>query len=231
MALINDIYVWVETEDIDRNTNVPQHPVEKGLPLTDSVSNDPITLSISGTIVNTSSNTADEIISKLDELRKKGSLIKYTGRNYAGNFMITSFPTSHTKDVWGGANFSMELVEVRIAKSAYVKKNDKQKTAEVEKKKTNPTLEVGATVVFTGGSVYVSSDAKKAAANRGRQTCKITKINTRSWAKHQYHLISTDKKYPYNVYGWVDKANIEGTGTTGTSSTTNAGTQQVQKSG
>ena len=76
------------------------------------------------------------------------------------------------------------------------------------------------------------SDAKKAAATRGRSTCKITiapdtnKVLNNSWAIHKYHLISTDGK---KVYGWVDKENIEGTGSTGTSGTTNGGTQQVTK--
>lgn len=230
MAFINNIYVFVESEDIDRSTDVPQHPVEKGLPLTDNARNNPKELRISGKIVDYGNKTAGNIIAEIEKLRTSGSLINYKGRNVAGNFIIKSFPTTHTKDNWGGADFTMDLVEVRIAKSAY--DPTKQKKQETVKQKTNPTLEVGAIVVFTGGSVYVSSDAKKAAANRGRQTCKITKISTKSWSVHQYHLISTEKKYPYNVYGWVDKANIEGTGATaaktGTvaSSVKNGGTKQ-----
>ena len=79
-------------------------------------------------------------------------------------------------------------------------------------------------VVFKGGNVYVSSDAKKPAAKRGRSTCKITIINTRSWGIHAYHLISTDGK---KVYGWVDKSNIEGLPTSSTNSKTNSGTKQT----
>lgn len=221
MATINNIYVFVDKEDFKRSSKIPQHPVEKGLPLTDSVREEPKQLSISGEIVSAGNLTAEAIISKIEALRTSGSLIKYSGRNVLGNYLILSFDTSHSNKVWGGAEFSMELVEVRIAQSAYTKPNSTTKSA------STPTLKVGAIVVFKGGSVYVSSDAKKAAATRGRQTCKITKISTKSWSIHQYHLISTEKKYPYNVYGWVDKANIEGTGSTGTAATTNAGTQQV----
>lgn len=227
MPTINNIYVWVEGEDVDRSVTVPQHPVETGLPITDNVRKNPKILSISGKIVDTSNLSAKAIISKIEELKNSGSLIKYSGRNVLGNYLISSFRTSENKDIWGGANFSMELVEARIAKSAY--DPSKQKTEEKVEQVSNPTLEIGATVVFTGGSVYVSSDATTAAGTKGRQTCKITNINTKSWAKHQYHLISTEKQYPYNVYGWVDAANIEGTGSTGISPTTNGGTQQVNK--
>ena len=227
MPTINNIYIWVETEDIDRPVTIPQHPVEKGLPLTDNVRKEPKTLSISGKIVDTSNLKAKAIIDKIEELKNSGSLIKYSGINVLGNYLISGFSTSENHAIWGGANFSMELVEARIAKSAY--DPSKQKVAEKAEQVNNPTLEVGASVVFKGGSVYVSSDAKKAAANRGRQTCKITKISTKSWSIHQYHLISTEKQYPYNVYGWVDKANIEGTGSTGTAPKTNGGTQQVKK--
>lgn len=225
MATINNIYVQVVDESVGRKSIIPQHPVEQGLPLTDNVKSEPITLSISGKIVNTSQYDAPTILSKLNALRDSGSLVKYAGRNLADNFMIESFDSDHPNTNWGGADFTMELVQVRVAKSSYSgNTNQTQKAAEKEKQTTSPTLTVGSIVVFTGGPVYVSSDAKKAAATRGRSTCKIAHINERSWSIHSYCLISTDGGM---VYGWVDKSNIEGTGSSGTSGTTNLGTQQV----
>lgn len=224
MATINGIYIFVQDEDVSYSSLIPQHPVEKGFPLTDNVKDEPRTLSLSGKLVDTDQYKAATILYKLNDLRKAGSLIKYSGRNVVGNFMIKSFNTSHPNTNWGGCDFDMELVEVRIAQSSY--NPTQQKAAEKTKQKSNPTLAVGSTVVFTGGPVYVSSDATKAAARRGRSTCKITIINTRSWSKHDYHLISVDGGM---VYGWVDKSNIEGTGSSGTSGTTNGGTQQVSK--
>ena len=218
MATINNIPILVVDEEFSRETEVPRHPVEKGLPLTDTVRASPKAISLSGKIANTNKLKTKDIISKIETLRTGGSLVKYIGRNTAGNYLIKSFNTQHPNTNWGGADFSMELVEVRIAKSSY---NSKKSTSN----KNNPVLKVGSIVVFKGGYVYVSSDAKKPAAKRGRSTCKITIINTRSWAKHQYHLISTDGKM---VYGWVDKSNIEGTGNKGTSANTNGGTQQVK---
>lgn len=218
MATINNIPVLVETEDFSRESDIPQHPVEKGLPLTDTVKSNPKTLSVSGKIANTDKYKTKDIISKIESLRTSGSLIKYVGRETAGNFLIRSFKTQKSNKNWGGADFDMELVEVRIAKSAY------NPTKSPSSGTKAPVLKVGSIVVFKGGYVYKSSDAKKAAAKRGRSTCKITIINTRSWSIHDYHLISTDGK---KVYGWVDKANIEGTGNSGTASKTNGGTQQV----
>lgn len=217
MATINNIPVLVETEDISRESEIPQHPVEKGLPLTDTVKSNPKTLSINGKIANTNKYKTKDIIAKIESLRKNGSLIKYVGRETSGNFLIRSFKTQMSNKNWGGADFDMELIEVRIAKSAYNAKSSSSSSKA-------PVLKVGSIVVFKGGYVYKSSDAKKPAAKRGRSTCKITIINTRSWSIHDYHLISTDGK---KVYGWVDKANIEGTGNKGTASKTNGGTQQV----
>lgn len=169
---------------------------------------------------------ANDILTKLKELHKKGSLVKYSGRNSISNLQIQSFNTSHPYTNAGGADFDMSLKEVRMAKSSYNKSNDTAKETQ-EEKKENPNLSVGSIVVFKGGSVYVSSDATKPAANRGRSTCKITIINTRSWSKHSYHLISTDGRM---VYGWVDKSNIEGVASSGTTPKSNGGTQQVEKS-
>lgn len=220
MATINNIPVLVVDETIGRDTEITQHPVEKGLPLTDTVRANPKSLSINGKIANTDKYTTDDIIAKIEALRTTGSLINYVGVDTIGNFQIKSFQTTKNNKTWGGADFDMELVEVRIAKSAY----NAPKSSSTGTAKSNPVLKVGSIVVFKGGNVYVSSDAKKAAAKRGRSTCKITIISTKSWSKHQYHLISTDGG---KVYGWVDKANIEGTGNTGTSNKTNGGTQQV----
>ena len=221
MALLNNIPILVTEEDFKEDNEITQHPVEKGLPLTDTSISNPKTLSLSGSIANTNKMTAKDIVDKIRALRQSGSLVKYVGRTTIGNMQIKSFNPKYTNKNWGGADFDMELIEVRIAKSSY---NPKTPAATTTTKKNNPVLKVGSIVVFKGGNVYVSSDAKKPAAKRGRSTCKITIISTASWSIHQYHLISTDGKM---VYGWVDKANIEGTGNSGTAKKSNGGTQQV----
>lgn len=223
MATINGIYIFVEKESVSNSIESTTHPTETGLPITSSIKQQPIELSLSGRIVNNDKYDAKTTKSKIESLLKTGSLITYKGNITLKNAQIQSFNSDYDNKIWGGFVFSMDLRQVRIAKSSYTAKK-KTVTAQKQAKKTNPNLTVGATVVFTGGSVYVSSDATKAAANRGRSTCKITKINTASWAKHQYHLISTDGG---KVYGWVDKANIEGIASSSTSSKTNSGTKKT----
>lgn len=226
MAILNGLYIHVTEESAEREVVSTSHPVEEGIPTTDTVKVKELQISLSGKIVDYDGMKAAQVLAKIKAWQEAGTLILYQGRNVASSMQIRSFDTSHPNTINGGANFSMTLGQVRIAKSAYVPKKDSDKEKD-EAAKKNVTIEVGSIVVFKGGSVYVSSDAKKKAATRNRSTCKVTKISKKSWSVHQYHLISTDGG---KVYGWVDKANIEGTTSTSTSGTTNAGTQQVQSS-
>ena len=224
MATLNGLPIFVEKESVDYEIESTDHPTEKGLPLTSSVQKQPVKLSLSGRIVPTQNYKAKDIKSKITKLQNEGSLITYKGRNTIKNLQIQTFDCEYSNKTWGGFEYSMELKETRIAKSSYTKKK-KTNTKKKQVKKNSPTLKTGATVVFKGGGVYVSSDAKKAAATKGRSTCKITNINTKSGAIHQYHLVSKDGK---GVYGWVDKKNIEGCGSSSTSAKSNSGTQQVK---
>lgn len=131
MALINNNYVFVKTEDIENAVESSSHPVEKGEPITDHVQRKPISLSISGKIVDHGNMKAADIVNKLKELQKSGSLITYVGRVTLSNLQIQDFPETYTNTNWGGCDFSMTLKEVRIAKTAYVapKKNTTTKNA------------------------------------------------------------------------------------------------------
>lgn len=228
MAILNGMYIHVVDESVDNQVNTTKHPVEEGIGVTDMVRLTPFTISLSGKLVDYEGMKSYEVLAKLKSLMASGSLISYRGRNVADNMQIQSLNTKHLNTVHGGADFEMELQQVRIAKSSYVPKKEAQTKAKEEAKKNvdASSIKVGSTVVFKGGSVYVSSDASKPAATRNRSTCKVTSINTKSWAVHQYHLESTDGQ---KVYGWVDLANIEGTTQTSTSGKTNAGTQQTKK--
>lgn len=225
MAILNGLYVHVVDENLIRDIDATSHPVESGIPTTDTVRARAISLSISGKIVDYGNMKAEQVVNKIKTWQGSGSLIKYQGRNVVSSLQIISFETNYTNANNGGADFSMELQEVRIAKSAYVPKKESTKKQETAAKQETKEIKVGDKVVFKGGPVYKSSDAKKAAANRNRSTCKVTIISTKSYSVHQYHLISEDGG---KVYGWVDKSNIEGTEATSTSGKTNAGTQQTK---
>ena len=126
MALINNNYIFVESEDLSNDIESSSHPVERGIDITDSIQRKPCELSISGKIVNHGNTKAADILAKIKELQKNGSLIDYVGRNALSNMQIQSLSTSHPNTIWGGCEFNMTLKEVKIAKPAYTetKKND-----------------------------------------------------------------------------------------------------------
>lgn len=225
MAILNGLYIHVVDEELNEDVELTSHPVEKGIDVTDTVRVKPLTIALSGKIVDYGNMTAEQVLAKIKSLKNSGSLVDYRGRNVASNMQIQAFSTKHPNTNSGGADFDMELKQVRIATSSYVPKPAATVKREDETKK-KPEIKEGDTVVFKGGSVYVSSDAAKAACTKGRSTCKVTIISTHSWSIHKYHLISTDGK---GVYGWVDLENIEGVTQPSTSGKTNAGTQQTTK--
>lgn len=123
MALINKHYVFVETENVQRGVMVSEHPVEKGLDLTDNVKREPVVISITGEIVGAKAST---ILSKITALHHKGKCVKYVGRNVLNNAIITTFNTGHPNTIQGGCSFDMELREIRIAKSPVTAKSNKK---------------------------------------------------------------------------------------------------------
>lgn len=225
MALINNIYVLAEKEDLDNDVETKTHPVESSeIPTASGIKKQPISLNISGKIVDNDNLTAQQTIAKLKKLQKDGSLIKYIGQcGTLNNLQIQSFKDSYSHKNYGGADFTMTLVEIRITKSAYV--------APTKVTVTSKQMKVGDTVRFAGGYVYVSSDARYFAARRGSSTCKLTKISSLPNAKHIYHLISKDCKFGSGnyVYGWVDADKVSAISTTTIPSATNGGTQQIKE--
>lgn len=224
MAILNGLYIHVVDESMSRQVEATSHPVEEGIPTTDTVKLKAPSISLGGKIVDYGTVKADEVISKIQSWQEAGTLLLYKGRNVASSMQIRTFDTDHPNTNSGGADFTLTLEQVRIAKSAYVPKKASDTEKESAAKTDVSSVKVGDKVIFKGGPVYVSSDAQKKAATRGRSTCKVTKISTKSWSIHQYHLISEDGG---KVYGWVDKGNIECIPPPITSGETDAGTQQT----
>lgn len=119
MALLNNIYVFVEDESVEYSGESTSHPVEKGIELTDHYKRSPIEISISGKIVDNKKEKAADILNKLNKLRDQGSLIKYVGRISLGNMQIQNISVTSTYKNWGGYDVEISLKEIRIAKSAY----------------------------------------------------------------------------------------------------------------
>ena len=206
MALLNNIYIFVETEDIDESVEIVTHPVESNeIPTTSAIRKQPISIGLHGYFVDTEAMTAQEAISKVRELHQKGSLIDYVGAAGSfSNYQIESFPKSFSNKNNGGASFDITLKQVRIVKNTASTKPKTVKTV-----KSPP--EVGDRVLFLGGYVYYASDSTSPSAKREKSECELTKISTLSNRKHIYHLISQDCKYgsPSYVYGWVDADRVQ----------------------
>ena len=119
MALLNNHYIFVIDEDVKRGITASEHPVESGLDITDNVKRKPKVISINGQIVG---KNAAQIRDKIEALHQKGQFVKYVGQNILSKALITDFDTSHPNTIYGGCAFSMEIKEVRIAKSPLVVK-------------------------------------------------------------------------------------------------------------
>ena len=226
MALLNNIYIHVTDETVNRNVESTSHPVEKGIDITDTIHRQPITLSLAGMIVDYGDTTAATALRLVTSLQNEGSLISYRGRNVIDNLQIQSFNSTHPNTIHNGLSFTMELKQVRLVQSPYNPDNEEQRKEENEENKTNPVIKVGDTVKFTGGYVYISSDATNPSGGiRSSCECKVLKINTAAWASHQYCLEATDGTI---LQGWVDKSCIEGLGGTNTNKESKSSKQQIQ---
>ena len=125
MAFINNQYIFVENEKASRDVDVSSHPVEKGLDITDNIKRSPITISLSGLIVdyknsNGATVTAKTVYQNLINLNAKGLYVKYEGVNSISKAIIEKLETENTNSAYGAYSFSMDIKEIRIANSAYV---------------------------------------------------------------------------------------------------------------
>lgn len=164
MALINNLYVFVEDEDVGRSVDATEHPVEKGINLTDHVNQKAMTISLTGRIVG---KDASNTIQLLQKMMNTGVLIKYVGRSSMSNCIITTFNTSHPNTIYGGCSFTCELKKVRIAASAYVAKSDPKtsttaKAGTQQKKTDKPAQTPVYHTVKKGDTVWALVAASKA---------------------------------------------------------------------
>lgn len=135
MALLNNVYIYVETEEIDRSISMTEHSVESGLDLTDNIKRKPVTVSLKGAIVG---DDVSATIAKIEKMMNSGKYVKYVGGAFSlNNAVIKDFKTSKSNKYWGGYEYDMEIQEVRIAKAAYTStpKATKGGTAQVTENK------------------------------------------------------------------------------------------------
>ena len=107
----NQMYIFVESESLDRPIEAPSHATEKGLSLTDHIKRNAQTLSISGYIVG---KNYKKQIEQLQAWQTSGTIVEYIGQNVFDKGIITSFSTDHPNTI-NSVSYSMELQEIRVA--------------------------------------------------------------------------------------------------------------------
>lgn len=131
MAKIHNYKIHNATETYNSSVSVTSYPVEKGLPLNDSVQRNPDTFTVSGKILDASrkNKNSNKKKQKIIELMNKGKVVKYVGRLKVSNVLITDINGTYTSAVGNGHEFSMSLQRVRIATTPYRKKKTKKKSS------------------------------------------------------------------------------------------------------
>ena len=142
MPYIGDILIDVITsEDLGESSKTTDHALEDGEQITDHVDNDPITLNLTGVMLDPN----DEKLLKLRKFRQEGKLLSYNYQSRLETVLITSFNPKKDASIKDGYTFSMTLKQVRLVKAAdtirvtvKVKKQVKE-VSKVGKKKVKKT--------------------------------------------------------------------------------------------
>lgn len=159
MAKINGIKIDVLKEELQNDVELPSHPVEKGINLTDHVERKPIVLSISGKLIRPDNTSLETLLGRLSTIETKGTLVAYEGRRIYHNLMIASFSHDADSKIMNGFNFNMKLIEVRFAQPSYVSLSKKTKAAvagvsSVGRKQTSNKKQLPISHVVKKGDTY-----------------------------------------------------------------------------
>lgn len=124
MAKLGNITLFVESEKFSDSVNATSYPVEKGVAFTDHVQRNPSTLSLQ---VFMQGSRASKNLATLRAQMNKGTILKYVGRETASNVIILSLDHPRDASIKNGFMLDIQLREVRITKSPWVKAQKKQK--------------------------------------------------------------------------------------------------------
>lgn len=130
-------------ESFVSSVKVTSYPTEKGLPITDNVQRQSKTFSITGKILAKTHADAMKVYNALEKKQVSKSVVTYIGRATAKNVVITRMNPSFDASIANGMNISIDLQEIRIAKSPYVKKKTtKKKSGKKTTSNTKKTTKV-----------------------------------------------------------------------------------------
>lgn len=152
MALLNGMYITVETEDPGYDIDVTDEPVEDNIDLTDHVQVKPRTIALKGRIVG---DDADEKRQAILYAMENAGIVTYEGRNYFVG-LITGFSTTHDYTVANGFPFTLSLKEIRIAEASYI-----ETLPDVIRTQAAPVISSGRKETKSSGSKKEKEEVKK----------------------------------------------------------------------
>ncbi|QDQ03150.1 hypothetical protein FOH38_23400 [Lysinibacillus fusiformis] len=115
MPYIKDVLIDVITKvSMPESSTTTDHALEDGEQITDHVKSNPITISLTGIIL----DEAEEKVLKLREYREKGEIIDFDYMTVLKHVVITDFSRDYEAKIKDGYAFTMTLKQIKVAKVA-----------------------------------------------------------------------------------------------------------------
>lgn len=115
MPYIKDVLIDVITKvSMPETSTTTDHALEDGEQITDHVISNPITISISGVIL----DETEEKVLKLREYREKGEVIDFDYMTSLKHVIITDFSRDYEAKIKDGYAFTMMLKQIKVGKVA-----------------------------------------------------------------------------------------------------------------
>ncbi|PFR93524.1 LysM peptidoglycan-binding domain-containing protein [Priestia megaterium] len=139
MARLDKVQLLIEKEDDSGSVDATSYPVEEGIPMSDHVEQKPDEFSLSGFLIGDSYKSDYEYLRKC---MKEGTIVTYVGRNIAKNVIITSVSGSMDASIANGRSVSIQLRQIRIASTPWVKVKNGGKKKPVSSKPSGAVYHV-----------------------------------------------------------------------------------------
>lgn len=119
-SFINGYALVVEDESVDLDVDIPAHPVEKGVPISDHVERQPKKLSIKAKLIRPTTSHLEAVVEEFYKWEIQGKLINYEGRRIYKNMLMSGLKIVAKGDFMNGYTISFTLTEAEISQSSYV---------------------------------------------------------------------------------------------------------------
>ncbi|MCM0627420.1 hypothetical protein M5J14_23350 [Lysinibacillus sp. OL1_EC] len=156
MPYIKDVLIDVITKvSMPESSTTTDHALEDGEQITDHVKSNPITITLTGVILD---DTEAKVL-KLREYREKGTIIDFDYMTKLNHMVITDFNRDYEARVKDGYAFTMTLKQIKVGKVAKfvsVSIPVKKQTKAVTKKGRQQTKKTPTTTAKTTKEKYTT---------------------------------------------------------------------------